>query len=69
MIENLNKIISNNSNILYKIQPDPYIIKQLERIIDLRKRDLNSSKKLIILLNYNMKKCLKELNTYFLPEK
>ena len=46
MIENLNKIISNNANILYKIKPDPFIIKQLERIIDLRKRDLNSSKKI-----------------------
>ena len=46
MIENLNKIISNNANILYKIEPDPFIIKQLERIIDLRKRDLNSSKKI-----------------------
>ncbi len=46
MIENLDKIISNNANILYKIEPDPFIIKQLERIIDLRKRDLNSSKKI-----------------------
>ena len=69
MIENLNKIISNNSNILYKIEPDPYIIKQLERIIDLRKRDLNSSKKINNTFKLQYEKMSKRIEHLFSPRK
>ena len=69
MIENLNKIISNNSNILYKIEPDPYIIKQLERIIDLRKRDLNSSKKINNTFKLQYEKMSNRIENLFSPRK
>ena len=69
MIENLDKIISNNANILYKIKPDPFIIKQLERIIDLRKRDLNSSKKINNTLKLQYETMSNRIENLFSPRK
>ena len=40
LIKQLNDLISNNSEILYKKETDPEIIQQLEKILDIRKRDL-----------------------------
>ena len=45
LIKQLNDLISNNSEILYKKETDPEIIQQLEKILDIRKRDLQISKK------------------------
>ena len=69
IVENLNKIIANNSDILYKIEPDPYIIKQLEKIIDLRKRDLNSSKKINNTFKLQYEKMSNRVENLFSPRK
>ena len=45
LIKKLNDLISNNSEVLYKKDCDPEIIQQLEKIIEIRKRELEISKK------------------------
>lgn len=45
IIKDLNDIIGNNSELLYHKEPDPYAMKQLERVVEIRKRDLQMSKK------------------------
>ena len=45
LIKKLNEIIASNADILYHKEPDPMVINQLERIIAIRKRDLDMAKK------------------------
>ena len=45
LIKKLNEIIASNADILYHKEPDPIVINQLERIVAIRKRDLDMAKK------------------------
>lgn len=45
LIKKLNELISSNADILYHKEPDPILIKQLERIVSIRQRDLEMAKK------------------------
>lgn len=45
LIKKLNDLISSNADILYHKEPDPIVIKQLERIVSIRQRDLEMAKK------------------------
>ena len=45
LIKKLNEIIASNADILYHKEPDPMVINQLERIVAIRKRDLDMAKK------------------------
>ena len=45
LIKTLNDIIASNTDILYHKEPDPLVINQLERIVEIRKRDLDMAKK------------------------
>lgn len=45
IIKSLNEIIATNSEILYHKEPDPIIMKQLERVLEIRKKDLQMSKR------------------------
>ena len=45
LIKKLNELISSNADILYHKEPDPIVIKQLERIVSIRQRDLEMAKK------------------------
>ena len=60
IIKDLNELIANNSDLLYQKQSDPDIIKQLEKLLEMRKRELNTSKKIkkfeIKIIFINLKK-------------
>ena len=45
IIQNLNELMAVNSDLLCQKENDPEIIQKLEKLLEMRKRELNSSKK------------------------
>ena len=69
LVKNLNELVANNSDILYQKEPDPYVIQQLERVCDLRKRDLNTSRKINNTFKIQYKSMSDRVEHLLTPEK
>ena len=69
IVKNLNEIIAINSDFLYQKEVDPNVVEQLERIVDLRKRDLNTSKKMNNTYKTQYKSMSERVENLLSPEK
>jgi hypothetical protein len=69
IVKNLNEIIAINSDFLYQKEVDPNVVEQLERIVELRKRDLNTSKKMNNTYKTQYKSMSERVENLLSPEK
>ena len=69
IIQDLNKLIAINSDILYQKESDPEIIKQLEKLLEMRKRELNTSKKINNTFKSQYKSMSERIDNLLSPEK
>ena len=69
IIQDLNKLIADNSDLLYQKQSDPDIIKQLEKLLEMRKRELNTSKKINNTFKIQYKSMSERVDNLLSPDK
>ena len=69
IVKSLNELVAKNSELLYQKEPDPYLLQQLERIVELRKRDLTSSKKINNTFKLQFKSMSERIENLLSPEK
>ena len=69
IVKSLNELVVKNSELLYQKEQDPYILQQLERVVELRKRDLTSSKKINNTFKLQYKSMSERIENLLSPEK
>ena len=69
IVKSLNELVVKNSELLYQKEQDPYLLQQLERVVELRKRDLTSSKKINNTFKLQYKSMSERIENLLSPEK